>query len=453
MSARPGTDLLALQPPSAQLAALIDAVAVEPVLVVGSPPPEGRDLDLLVRPGAAAQLADALEARGFRAAGRTWVRFAGCDAQVVELIPAADLGLAEPESERLFAAARPLAGLRSLLRPCAHHRLLLAARRACAEGTLSAKGRALVEGLGKEDWRQARRAAPGWGAAGALRDLERALDGEPPRAWRARAAIARARQHRPGALIALSGLDGSGKSTQARGLARALGRLGYPTVEVWTSATAHPLLGRVAAPLRMLLGRSRPSEQHPDGQRPPALGADGQRPPAGEDEDRLARLRERWPWLHWSWVSFVAATNAWWQARAVRGHLLRGRVVICDRYTLDSIVHLRYRYGERHRYRAQLALIRLLSPRPLRAYLLDVSPATAYGRNQEYTPEQNELRARLYRQERARMGVASLDGERSREELCAELAEAVWEALRERRDARPPGRRLREAAKRWRASR
>jgi thymidylate kinase len=234
-------------------------------------------------------------------------------------------------------------------------------------------------------------------------------------------------------VIALSGLDGSGKSTQAEALEQALNALGYPVVKIWTSVTAHPSLGLLAAPARALLGHKRRAQ--PTGLQP---GLQPGAPAAGEDDDRLTRLRESRRWLHLSWVSVVATIHAWWQARALRPHLLRGRVVICDRYTLDSLVHLRYRYGAQHRYRLQLALIRLLSPRPTRAYLLDVSPETAYARNQEYTREQTKLRARLYREDYPALGVTRLDGERSREELCEQVALEVWSELRTERDTGRP---------------
>lgn len=406
-------------------AKLIDAIISEPVLVIGSPPPTGRDLDLLVHPSAEAALMGALAANGFRQRGRTWARFGDCGAEVVELIPVDSLRLDRRELGRLFADAQPLDGLTSLSRPALHHRLLFVARRSAAEARLKPKQQAAAAEAGDEAWRQARRMAPAWKASAALAQLERALSGTPPRSWRLRSTLVRATRYRRGALIAISGLDGSGKSTQAEGLTRSLSTLGYRTVSVWTSFGANPSLARITARVRALLDPGQePRATHP--------------PSAGEDPDRATRLLERLPALQATWVSFSAAMSAWWQLRAVYPHLLLGRIVICDRYTLDSIAHMRYRYGENRSYRVQLALIQLLSPRPLRAYLLDVGPVTIHARNREYTPRQIELRARLYREEYTRLGVTRLDGERSKEELCARLALEAWEALdTERDDVRP----------------
>jgi thymidylate kinase len=420
-------------------AALTDASTPEPVVVIGSPPPTGRDLDLLVRPRAEPELARIFGENGFHhRRGHVWVRFHGDGPEIVELIPTSSLELGEDQLDLLFSEAEPIEGYSSLLRPAAHHRLLLAARRVAGEGRIDAKRRRAATDPDDHAWRLARQIAPAWQAEKALADLSRGLQEEPPRSWRWRSTVARVERYRNGAVIAISGLDGSGKSTQVEALVDTLTKLGYPTVTVWTSLVAHPSLGRVAAPLRALFGHRR----HPE-------GVEELWPPAGEDEDRLTQIRESRPLLQLAWVTFVATTNAWWQTRAVRPHLLRGRIVICDRYTLDSIVHLRYRYGEQRRYRVQRAIIRMLSPRPLRAYLLDVPPDTARARRREYTLAQNELRARLYREEYVGLDVKRLDGERAKDDLAREIALEVWSELcATRDDARPRAARVLLGARR-----
>jgi thymidylate kinase len=103
--------------------------------------------------------------------------------------------------------------------------------------------------------------------------------------------------------------------------------------------------------------------------------------------------------------------------------------VVCDRFTLDSVVHMRYAYGEHRSFRLQEALIRALSPRPRRSYFLDVPPEVASTRKQDFPLEENATRARLYSEERPRFGAVVLDGERPREDLCAEIAADVWGLL------------------------
>lgn len=416
-----------------ETAARLDAATPEPVLVIGSLPPGGRDLDLLVRPSAAAALAQLLGEQGFHhRRGHVWARFADGSTEIVELIPTGSLRLGEEEISLLFGQAQPVDGFSSLLRPAAHHRLLMAARRVASEARLDTKRRRAATEPDEDAWRLARETAPAWGAETALAELERALNGSPPRSWPLRSTAARIDRYRRGAVIAISGLDGSGKSTQVERLVETLTKLGYPTVAVWTSLVAHPSLSKAAAPVRALLGH----RQHPE-------GVEELWPPAGEDDDPATQLRERHRWLQMAWVTFVATMNAWWQLRAVRPQLLRGRIVVCDRYMLDSLVHMRYRYGSQRRYRLQLAIIRMIAPKPLRSYLLEVSPETARARNREYTLAQIDLRARLYGEEHERLGVKRLDGERSRDDLSAQIGFEVWAALcDERDDARPRGARL-----------
>ena len=127
----------------------------------------------------------------------------------------------------------------------------------------------------------------------------------------------------------------------------------------------------------------------------------------------------------------VAIAHGLAQRRETRRALRNVDVVICDRYTLDAAVHLRFRYGESRNYAFQIRLLDLLSPRPTAAYLVDVPAATAHARKPEqYSLAELERQARLYSEERLRLGVDRLDGELPREELCQTVAEHVWRMLR-----------------------
>jgi thymidylate kinase len=423
----------------------VEEAAGERVLVFGSLPPHGRDLDLLVRPPAYGRVAAALAEAGFRRRGRHLARFAGCTAEAVELVPAERWHLPGQELATLFSQARPLPGRRWLARPAPHHQLLILARRLAGDGRLDARRRDRVAAALVEDplaWQRARQLAPAWGATHAVALAEAALAGTPPtRSGRARALAERSGaagrgpraarlaawravlgRRRRGAVIALSGLDGSGKTSQAAALCDALERLGFDPVTEWSRLAADPSLDRIAGPVKRLLAWR--------------LGAAVPPPPVAAvlDSSRLAepakRVRQRSRTMTATWAAIVAVANGWRQRRVTVSHLRAGRVVICDRYTLDSAVHLRYRYGETNRRRFQVGLIRLLSPRPLRCYFLDVPPETALARKSDhYNLDQLRRQAPLYRQESREHGARRLDGERPRAELCAEIAADVWALL------------------------
>jgi len=390
------------------------------VLVFGSLPPEGRDLDLLARPVAEAAIAEALAGRGLLRRGAQWALFEGGTAFGVELIPAESWGLPADELERLFAEATPLPGARKLVEPAPHHALLIAARR--NGGRLDPKLRArVVRQLSRDGsaWEAAEAHAAHWRAERALAALRRAFE-RPVNEVPARFTLGRVRRAvsnaRSGHVVALSGLDGAGKSSQAESIERALAQLGIPAAVVWTPFASNRSLRLLAAPARRLLGRKSGNAAAPSLVARPGSDRAGGGP--------LGAL------VAHGWATVVAVTNGLAQRRASLPHLLRGRIVIFDRYTLDSAVHLRYLYGEARRFRLQNALIAGLSPKPLRAYLLDVAPETVVARKPiQYELDHVRRQARLYREEQERREVKRLNGERPREELSAEILADVWSAL------------------------
>jgi thymidylate kinase len=235
----------------------------------------------------------------------------------------------------------------------------------------------------------------------------------------------------PAHLISLSGLDGAGKTSQAEALRDALEAIGFDATVTWTrlewtTLWENPWLGVLSWPARAavgVIGRIRSGRS--DGS-----GATPTEPPATITP---AAVRERSELLSQVWVTVVALAHASAQRRSTRRLLAPGRIVVCDRYTLDAAVQLRFRYGETRRFRFQTWLLQRFSPRPLLAYFVDVPPETAWRRKPEqYDPDALERQARLYREACASLGARRVDGERPREELCAALAEEAWRALRSR---------------------
>ena len=200
-------------------------------------------------------------------------------------------------------------------------------------------------------------------------------------------------------------------------MASGLAQLGIPAAVVWTPFASNRSLRLLAAPAKRLLGR----KSADSGEAPSLVARPGSDRAGGGPLGGL---------IAHGWATVVAVTNGLAQRRASLPHLLRGRIVIFDRYSLDSAVHLRYLYGEARRFRFQNALIAALSPKPLRAYFLDVPPETVVARKPiQYELDHVRRQAGLYREEHERRGVRRLDGERPREELSAEILADVWSAL------------------------
>ena len=394
---------------------LLDSALEAKALVVGSLPQEGRDLDLLVRPAEHAAASAVLATSGFEQFGKQWFRFCNCTVEIVDLIPVEEWALPAGERESLFAQSLPLEGSRRISRPAPHHVVLIVARRLTRGGRLTPKLRGRVASALAENtdaWADAQSCARGWGVSGNLPRLE----AEYRRKGRHRRLGlhlgALIRRPRWGAVITLSGLDGAGKSSQAASLQATLERLGFDCVITWIPL-GNSWTQNVLARLGRRLLRVSSSEVSASGTRTGAA-----RRPGGRLGIEV-------------WAMVGALTNAVALGLASVRHLSRGRVIIFDRYRLDAIVHMRFSYGGVSRFRLQNSLIRGLTPRPRRSYLLRVAAETAHGRKElQYSLDELRSLARLYDAESQHQAVLPLDGEQPRERVCAQLAQDVWRSLR-----------------------
>jgi thymidylate kinase len=422
---------------TAAIAAVVDDAAGEPVLVVGSLPPDGRDLDLLVNAAGHARIGAALDAAGCLRRGRSYALLAAGSAEVVDVVAASSWGVSDDELTAAFAAAQPIEGYRNLVRPSPAHVLLLTARRLGHSGRLDERRRDRVASALAEDpvaWDAARARAAAWHVGEALEALRTTYVTrvDPPQRvvarlvaererGRGRARLVRLRPRRRighrGAVVAISGLDGSGKSTQGQLLADTLGALGVDAVVEWRRLAQGSGLDAIAVPVKKLLRRAR-------GKKPEQTVAVHY---SRTERDSASQLRQRSTLLTFAWSLVVTATHIRSQRAAVVPHLRAGRVVVCDRYTLDSVVTLRFRYGAG---RLQTALVRLLTPRAIRAYYLDITPEESLRRKDDgYAVSQLRTMHALYATAWAELGVTRLDGTRTAEDLATQIARDVWPTL------------------------
>jgi thymidylate kinase len=207
-------------------------------------------------------------------------------------------------------------------------------------------------------------------------------------------------------LVALIGIDGVGKSTQADLLAAAAARRGLRAVAIWLRWK--PLL---LLPAAALLRR--------------ATSADGM--PTASAEARSISLKRR--------LFRLGPTRRLWEWAASLDHGLQviprivaarrsADLVIADRYFHDALVDMGVNFGSDAP--APHGLFRLF-PNPDRVIVLD-APASVVAARTDDLPSVGYVRRRrpLYLALAARHGWPVVDATRSREDVHAELAEILW---------------------------
>jgi thymidylate kinase len=206
---------------------------------------------------------------------------------------------------------------------------------------------------------------------------------------------------KPRVVVAISGLDGAGKSTLAKLMARDLRRVALPVTIVWTRpGMALGWLGRLGRAAKRLLRED--------------VATGVERIGGGE---RAAALASRRGVLGWTWSLLVVLAFI---RNARRAYRLGQGILLYDRHVLDALVTLDVVY-EGVRLGLQRALIRRLVPRADLTLLLTVPPATALARKPddmfvESVMERQAERYSVLRREAT--GLTELDGTRPVEELA-----------------------------------
>ena len=226
--------------------------------------------------------------------------------------------------------------------------------------------------------------------------------------------------HDDAVVVALSGLDGAGKTTQAHLLAAALHALGHDVAVEWARLGFSDGLQRLAAPVKRLAsvtGRRRSS-------RGPAT-------PVAPDEDPGARRSGRRALLlDGPWSVLVAQSDAADARTRQARHAAAGRVAVRDRYLLDSLVHVSDRYGAGPPTAAARALLLRRMPPATCAVLLELPAAVAHARKPgEWSLADLERHARSYAEHAGALDVERVDATLPVHELAAVIAARVWARL------------------------
>jgi thymidylate kinase len=419
----------------AEVAAAIDDVVEGPVLVVGSPPPGGRDLDLLAKLDDYATIRAWLDHAGFVPWRHTWARFEQPGLYAVELSTAERWQTKRQDASCLFIDAEPIPGLRHLVSPGPATVLLLAARgTVIRRGRITEKVRRRISNALERDpcaWLLAERRARDLGMVGPLALLREAYQASDPLSWKARAAglsgvllrqgpleakarilvESRPRRIRP-PIVSFSGLDGSGKSTQVSQLQDHLRQLGVSSERQWAGFKSARKV-RAAVPL---LDRPR--------------GADRGAAPRPNDRLVPTALLDS-PRGRKAWVFVVAGVNAFHLWSLVLRRRRGTAVLIFDRFTPDSTVKLDLHFLRSRGIdiRWQRRLFSLISPKPDVGFLVEVPDEIAHSRRQEESLEQLSTMSELYQEQVARYRLRRLDGTEDPQVLARHVAIAAWRGL------------------------
>ena len=212
-------------------------------------------------------------------------------------------------------------------------------------------------------------------------------------------------------LVALSGVDGSGKTAQAALLARVLDTCALHHRTIWSRGASSPLADAVIKLCKPLVARGSALDTHSD-----------------TPDAKLARKSVwlRRPLLRAGWTTLVAVDLIWRYATRIMPQLLMGRVVIADRYTYDALVELSVLTDSACIADGALAwLLHRLCPRPRLAAYLRVSPEVAAARKPDEPGEHLEHQIVVFDRLAESWGMVSYDADDDLQGLSDDLVHRV----------------------------
>jgi len=218
-------------------------------------------------------------------------------------------------------------------------------------------------------------------------------------------------------LLVVSGMDGAGKTAQVELLGQAFDACAIRSRSVWSRGGSSHFTDACLRLARRFWGRGRSSGAH-----------DADRG-ASQDAFDARRAMLRTPLARWGWSAVVVVDLLVRYWRQVAWPLLRGNVVIADRYVADAEAELTaYLDLETGRRSWAGRLLSAMSPRPAMIFILDLPAEVAekrMGPGRESLAYLRLLREiHLWQAENS--GAILLDATRSLEDVSDEL---VYRAL------------------------
>ncbi len=208
-----------------------------------------------------------------------------------------------------------------------------------------------------------------------------------------------------GLVVAFSGLDGAGKSTQISLLEENLQKAGFRPRYLWTRGGYTPGFEW----LKFLLRRVK-----------------GDLPPPGSNPKRTEAFRRSW--VRRAWLLIAMLDLLWVYGVQLRWWRRQGYIVLCDRYLLDTAVDFHLQLSQENWEDWSLwRLLRLLSPEPDTAFFMVLPVADSVRRSDikgEPFRESASLLVQRWSQYQTLLSAGGwhvLNGSRPRSELAAEI--------------------------------